>query len=145
MGPGNLQGSEAYEHVPVTRAKLKGVNVSVIQSCLAHIHPSLQAMQGTGQWAGVWLFHCQKQEVLRKAGAELACLPWKDLMTLPLYSPGPDKEPKACEGRRLVCALRVVLKTLVFHTVAQPGNWTVTKLDHIWSLRWHSRHYYPVS
>lgn len=65
----------------------------------------------------------------QKGGAELACLPWKDLMTLPLYSPGPDKGPRAREGRRLVCALRVVLKALVFHMVAQPGNWAVTKLE----------------
>lgn len=119
------------------------------QSCLAHIHLSPQAMHDTGQWAGMCLCHCQKQEALRKAGAELACLPCKNLMTLPLYSHGPDKEPRAREGRRLACALRVacalyvVLETLVFHMVAQPGNWTVTKRGPIWSLRWHSRHYCP--
>lgn len=72
---GNLQASEEYEHVLIARAKLKGVNVSVIPSCLAHHHPSPQAMQGTGQWVGTWLSHCEKQEKLRKAGPELVCLP----------------------------------------------------------------------
>lgn len=71
---GNLQASAAYEHVLITRARLKGVNVSVIPSSLAHLHTLPQAMHGTGQWVGMWLCHCQKQEVLRKAGAELACL-----------------------------------------------------------------------
>lgn len=43
---------------------LKGVNVSVIQSHFAHCRPCRILA------VGMWLYQCQKQEVLRKMEAE---------------------------------------------------------------------------
>lgn len=46
----------------------------------------------------------------------------------PIVQPWARQRTQAYEGRKLARALHVVLRTLLFLMVAQPGNWTVTKL-----------------
>lgn len=54
--------------------------------------------------------------------AEQESLPWKDLVTLPLCKLRPNSEPRACECRRLACALHVVLRASPSSMVDQPWN-----------------------
>lgn len=63
VGLGNLQASEVYKHVPVTRARLKGVNVSAIPVLLGP-HPSL-----TSGHARYWAMGWHVSVPLSKAGS----------------------------------------------------------------------------